>query len=311
MFTSNEIRNIEFEEVKRGYNQTDVKAFLRKISEQIEEFEQEKARSQSEMAALAGEKAAAEQKMIILADKIDDYRKDEDSIRAALLSAQRLSDTIIKEANENAEIILNDARRKSEELFGNTTEMIQKEKDTLEKLKGEVSKFKSTVLNVYKSHLEVLSMIPEADEKDAKTDSDIVTPEPVIERSSPVAPEAEVPAPIIFKSSEQPEDRQLSTTLDISNASPSAVPEHSGESIIDNTFYAPPADNNMTEKDAFASFTLSPDPQADGFIGNSDERPTEYQSQNESFSSEPASDNEEPSRFGQLDFGDGFSFTAK
>jgi len=308
MFTGNEIRNIEFEEVKRGYNQTDVKAFMRKIAEQIDELEQGKAAVEAERASLAEEKASIEQKMMVLADKIDDYRKDEDSLRAAILSAQRLSDTIVKEANENAEIIINDAQRKADELFGNTTGKIKKEQETLDKLKSEVSKFRSTVLNVYKSHLEVLSMIPETDEKE---DADLAAEEPEIEQPASEPESADpVVAPTVFKADDSSwENMPASDIGSVENEEAPALEQH-GVDVIENTFYAPPS-SDAAGKDPFASF--SPD------VGTQPSVAEEALGELENASgidakrlvSEPTPESDVPSRFGQLDFGDGFSFTAK
>lgn len=309
MFSSKEIRNIEFEEVKRGYNQTDVKAFLRKIAEQIEELEQEKASFESERVALVNEKTAAEQKMVILADKIDDYRKDEDSLRAALLSAQRLSDTIIKEANENAEIILNDARKKAEEMSGDTAKRIKSEHETLDKLKAEVSKFKNTVLNVYKSHLEILSMIPENDDKDS---SETEQHDPAeIEFTAQADTQADTA--VVFKSDEAPEEAPVAPVLEVSANDNLWKPEPVIAETPETAFYAPPA-ASQAANDPFASFAPIPELEPDiidRYTGGIEVPGSVAAGPSDAAAPSPEPENNEPSRFGQLDFGDGFSFTTK
>ncbi len=294
MFTSNEIRNIEFEEVKRGYNQPDVKAFLRKIAEQLEAAEQEKAAIEAEKNAIANEKAALEQKLLVLADKVEDYRKDEDSLRTALLSAQRLSDTIVKEANENAEIILNDANKRAEEIIGGTTRKIEVEKETLSRMKTEVSRFKNDVLNIYKSHLEVLSMIPEVEEEEmaASVQKDSVS----AEEPAPAEPVVEEviteDATIVFDAAQAPVAEIPSV-----DETPSAVVVEPESNIVE----AAPAEPSDPIPDAFATFTPVPSIQPEL-------EETVAEDQPETATEEKT---EEPSRFGQLDFGDGFAFTTK
>ena len=87
MMTLEDIRNIEFNR-GRGYR-----------SEEVDDFIDE---CVATMEHLVQENAEVNQKMKALADKVAEYRNDEDSIRAALLSAQRTGDTIIREAQAKA-----------------------------------------------------------------------------------------------------------------------------------------------------------------------------------------------------------------
>ena len=108
MFSSSDIRGIEFETQRKGYNVEDVRAFLTQIAAQIDQ--------------LNSEKSEYEQNLLVLADKIEEYRKDEDSLRLALLNAQKLSESIQQEARQKAEVILRDATIKSEDMVSEATE---------------------------------------------------------------------------------------------------------------------------------------------------------------------------------------------
>ena len=340
MFTSNEIRNIEFEEEKRGYNQTDVKAFLRKISEQIETMEKERAGVEAEKTAIVNDKAALEQKMIILADKVEDYRKDEDNLRTALLSAQRLSDTIVKEANANAEVILNDAKLKAEGLLDETARKIEAEKESFAKIRKEVSKFKNEVLSIYKSHLEILSMIPESEYKtetaepitepyaSAKDSSDLPEPsnnENIADGSAEGESDVTINSadnlvidPVSVQSAELPAEPIAETTTSVIPeyiqddtsgfifTEPVSEQEQLSQPDLSDSFYIP----QTTEVPAspFASFEQGQQDQGENDI-------QEAAATQEIVIPEEAEQTEEeknePSRFGQLDFGEGFSFTSK
>jgi len=67
-----------------GYNMAQVDAFLDELI--------------SDYAALYKENAALKGKMKVLAEKLEEYRATEDAMRRTLLSAQKMADTMVKEA---------------------------------------------------------------------------------------------------------------------------------------------------------------------------------------------------------------------
>lgn len=102
MLTPADIKNVNFAKASRGtYKAQDVEDF---IDEVYESYSQ-----------LYKENGELIKKLQMLADRVESYRQDEDSIRTALLAAQRTADSILKEANE-----------KSEQLTKNSTEQAQK-----------------------------------------------------------------------------------------------------------------------------------------------------------------------------------------
>lgn len=291
MFNSKDIRAIEFEEVKRGYNKTDVKAFLRTLADQIDDNERAIADLTAQRDSLKVEAASANDKVMVLAEKVEEYRKDEDSLRTALLSAQRLSDTIIKEAKENSEIIVNDARNKAEDIINGISDKVNSENEALKTMQAEVSKFKSDVLSIYKSHLEILSMIPELphEEKAIIQETPVQVVEPVTEivEEEIVADETKV-----FDTVVEPiapiEPVIVETTVEVENE----------------PFYAPVV---PLENDPFTSFSVNQETPIEEELVPSFEviETIDTETTPEENQEEPP---KETSRFGQLDFGDGFSF---
>ena len=102
MLTPEEIRNIAFTKGIGGYKTNEVDLFIDQCADTVE--------------TLLSEKAELNKKLGILADKLVEYRNDEDSIRTALLSAQRLGDTVVREANHKAGLIMDDANIKAQKI---------------------------------------------------------------------------------------------------------------------------------------------------------------------------------------------------
>ncbi|MBR6549501.1 MAG: DivIVA domain-containing protein [Clostridia bacterium] len=61
------------------------------------------------------ENAELVRKLEVLAERIQEYRNEEDSIRSALLTAQKSADKILKEANEEKQKILGDALQQADD----------------------------------------------------------------------------------------------------------------------------------------------------------------------------------------------------
>ena len=142
----NDIRNKVFEKVKTGYRVEEVQPFLNDIATQIE--------------ALTYEKADLQTKLEILAEKLEQYREDEDSLRAALIGAQKLGDSVVRDSKRKAESIIAQATRKSEEMIADAQNSINRETIALNKMQVEVAKFKSHILTLYKKHIELIQELP-------------------------------------------------------------------------------------------------------------------------------------------------------
>lgn len=180
MISPQEIRTVTFDKAVRGYRTEDVDAFLQQVAEQMEQ--------------LTAEKEDKEQKLYILAQKIEEYRKDEDNLKTALLNAQRMGENVIKEAKQKAESILREAGIKAEDITRAATEQVQEERLQLESIKAEVAQFKNNVLSLYKQHIESLSTLPGGDAEEEE-------PEP--ETEAPAGPEAQAAEAPVFAALEQ------------------------------------------------------------------------------------------------------------
>ena len=176
-----------FDTVKKGgYNIDDVDRFLRDVS--------------VEYLGIQKENEELEEKLKILAEKIKEYRKDEDALRDALLIAKKQAiaveneakaeaEKILKEAKEKAEKIVKDANdtaakkkeqsdkevaaaqekaknivadanAKSEEIHLAMQQRTEREQIVLQRTRKEVSDYTAKILAAYKTHIEYIKGIP-------------------------------------------------------------------------------------------------------------------------------------------------------
>nr|MDE5854702.1 DivIVA domain-containing protein [Ruminococcus sp.] len=153
-----------------GYKQEEIDEFLSQLEAELDEMERERAEANS--------------KIQILADKIREYMKDEDALKDALLGAQKQGHQVINEAKEKAEQILADAQAKADKLEDEAVRQhaeameknraeIAKEKESLIEARRQVADFKRSLFDMYKSHLEMISTMPEVDDS-AETIEEIV-----------------------------------------------------------------------------------------------------------------------------------------
>ncbi|MEG0833482.1 MAG: DivIVA domain-containing protein, partial [Oscillospiraceae bacterium] len=153
MFTSKEIRDTIFDKTMRGYNTEDVDAFLAHIADQLDD--------------MTKGKSEVEGKMLLLAEKLEEYRGDEDKLRIALVNAEKMKDIVLAEARQKCDIIIRDANLKAERIVSAANKRVEREEIALAKVQKEAASFKTNLLGIYKRHLETLSEIPDAPIDDA------------------------------------------------------------------------------------------------------------------------------------------------
>lgn len=214
MLTADTIKSKSFETVRNGYDPEAVRAFLAQIA--------------NDYAAAVSANQENEEKIIKLAEKINEYREDEEAIKSALIVSQRESNKIINEAKAQARDMIESAKteqvRLSEQsaseceriirehkencarLIKENTEITQQkimeiraqyndEKTEYENLKMEVNMFKSQLLELYQQQLGLIMQIPdsEVDEKYLEEVEYVEEEEEIVDEEAP-AEEAEAPA---------------------------------------------------------------------------------------------------------------------
>lgn len=140
MTTAQDIREKTFEKAFNGYNMSQVDEFLDQIA--------------ADMAALAKENATMKSKMRVLVEKVEEYRQTEDSMRLALLSAQKLSSEIEAEAQTKADAIVAEARDSAERLTRRASDGIANEEAKLSEAKKATTKFFEHMRTVCEKQIE-------------------------------------------------------------------------------------------------------------------------------------------------------------
>lgn len=202
-----------FEKSALGYKPEEVDEFLKSAA--------------IELANAIKDKEESEAKIIKLVEKINEYRQDEDSIRDALLIAQKQGKRIVTDAKEEADKIVAEAQTKRDSLLAeiaNDCEALKRSEvekiataikdendklnavvaasktqielqgDKLAKLKAEVTDFKRKLLGMLEEQVRFAASLPEiSDEEIAKIVSGQVKPAPnAVKADAPAAkPEAD------------------------------------------------------------------------------------------------------------------------
>lgn len=149
MITANDIREIKFSRSLGGYKTAEVDEFLDRCADTVEE--------------LTRQNDENSKKMQVLADSIVDYRNQEDSIRSALISAQRMSESVIGDARKQAEEILSAAREEADKMHEKALNDTTAEQDELLRVRREVADFKARLLSIYREHLTLIGVLEDED----------------------------------------------------------------------------------------------------------------------------------------------------
>ena len=144
MLTVNDIKDVKFGKSGfGGYKAEDVDNFLDEVQVSYEKL-------QKEVLDLT-------EKIKILADRVGQYREDEDSVKTALVSAQKLSTAAIADAKKEADAIIADARLRADQILNSINNDVLRQKETLAGLKKAVKDFRSNILSLYKEHLKLVN----------------------------------------------------------------------------------------------------------------------------------------------------------
>lgn len=148
MLTIDEIKNVSFRKatLSGGYRAEDVDEF---IDEVIASFEQ-----------LKKEKTNLVHKIDRLATRLEEYRADEETVRNALLTSQKMSDACIKEAREKAGRIIRDAEEKAQVLSVEANKMTAIEKENYLSLQADAVALRNELIELYKNHIKAIDELP-------------------------------------------------------------------------------------------------------------------------------------------------------
>ena len=147
MISSEDVRRVTFDKAMRGYRCDDVDDYLKQVAESMD--------------ALAAQNDDLQKKLVVLAQRIDQYRAEEDTLRTTMINAQRLGDNVIREAKQKAAEIIRAANIKAEDREQRVRDDVALAQQEIVTLKSEADSFKRSLLDMYRKHINLISKLPE------------------------------------------------------------------------------------------------------------------------------------------------------
>ena len=149
MLTPQEITDKVFvKAVFGGYDMTGVDSFLEAVC--------------ADYTALYKENAILKGKLKVLVEKVEEYRSTEDSMRMALLTAQRLGEEITTDANKQKDEIIRNAQLDAKTKMAETARKIADEELRLSVAAKETAKFIELSQAIIRKHSEFLTKLETA-----------------------------------------------------------------------------------------------------------------------------------------------------
>ena len=161
MLTPQEVSTHAFTKAMMGgYNMAAVDEFLDVLTD--------------DYTTLYKENAALKAKLKVLVDKVEEYRATEDSMRATLLTAQRMADTIVREAETKRDEMLAEAQIKRDHLLADAEsnakvkiaryeQEVAEAEARMQKGQQDLNRFISEVRDLCMKELAVLELLPQAE----------------------------------------------------------------------------------------------------------------------------------------------------
>lgn len=177
MLTLKQISEISFRKSNfSGYKPEDVDDFIDEVTESFTALLKENQTAKAKIAELTEKNTEYKEKMVLLAQKVEQYKKDEEGIKDALLSAQKLGnqsvkeakkkgDAILADANKKADSIMNDINNKQKKMVDEYEKQIEEKKKELDSLKALVTDFRTNLFGMYRDHLKQIENLPDYTEE--------------------------------------------------------------------------------------------------------------------------------------------------
>lgn len=146
-----ELQNKPFKTALKGYNTVEVDEHLAFVHNKYTELY----RAYNEL----------ERRFAACEAELEQFRKNEDAIRRALVNAQNAGTRIMREAGDRSQLILQSTKDSCKQILNDFDEEISRKQDTLQALKTQVFEFKSKMFTLYREHIELLEAIsPEGED---------------------------------------------------------------------------------------------------------------------------------------------------
>ena len=165
MMTPVDLENKECGKSFRGYDIDEVEAFLTELTK--------------DYAKIYRENAGLKDKNAILTDAIDNYKEMEETMRSAIISAQKTSEEIIKNAHDQADNIVKEAKVRAEAEYAKMDARIDALTRECAEIEGRSSLVRAKLKTVLNTYISMLDEFPESEEE-----AEITAPAPKVDITS-------------------------------------------------------------------------------------------------------------------------------
>ncbi len=145
----------KFNRTLRGYDPDEVNHFLDQVIQQVEQIVKEN----KEKDARIKELEHFEQENRRLVQKLEQYEKVEGTLNRAIVMAQKTSDQMRASAHQEAEVILDDAKKNANRIVNEALLKAEKAEDEAARLNRNMKIFKRRVKEIIEAQLEVVEEI--------------------------------------------------------------------------------------------------------------------------------------------------------
>ena len=164
-----------------GYNMAMVDEFLDELTD--------------DYTSLYKENAALKAKLKVLVDKVEEYRATEDSMRAALLTAQRMANTMVEEAEEKKKAMLAGAEDEARAKIGALQSDVELEQRRLNAAKAATAEFLQKTRELAQAQLALIERAPDlTPEEIAGGENILASFRPAAEEAAPEKAQETAPA---------------------------------------------------------------------------------------------------------------------
>ena len=148
MLTPQEVKSHAFQRASfGGYNMGQVDEFLDVLTE--------------DYTALYNDNAVLKSKMKVLVDKVEEYRATEEAMRKALMTAQRMADELVREAEAKKANILAEAEAKAAARIAELDTQVKSEELRLANAKNNTAAFVEQMRGLYAEQVQFLAKLEE------------------------------------------------------------------------------------------------------------------------------------------------------
>ena len=236
MISSEDVRRVTFDKAFQGYRREDVDAYLKEVAQAMDD--------------LAAQNDDLQKKLVVLAQRIDQYRAEEDTLRTTMINAQRLGENVIREAKQKAAEIIRTANIKAEDREQRSRDDVELAKQEIVTLKSEADSFKRSLIEMYRNHINLINKLPD------------YTPQPEDPPVRPMQPAAEpAPAPVQAAPVEQPAVEPTYTPPAAQPAPEPIQPPMQETAYYEEPAPAPEAAAPAGEKVDTVEFAIAPHPE--------------------------------------------------